>query len=286
MPPLPDKGKCRVTIYLITICHGLQFRRARIERPSLLRPRRSPRRVFNWSSVHCHRILPGRIGAVGERARRKLLRPYRSWRRATPRQALGSQLAFRFRLTAMSGTTREPAPIKSTGLLEGPRPEKVSAKQRAKLDRVACLGDVVEERETSPSARRSIAGSITLQSLGPRRSSSCAWQCGRWVQSVARQRAVHVVECFGGAEKEALDSRRSRHDLGNCAPLQRAAAVDGSIIRVPLLTPRIAVHVVPAQLPEAGLVPLRELKTVHPLRRLPEVEMRYEQARRPPVVAW
>ena len=51
----------------------------------------------------------------------------------------------------MSGTTREPAPIKSTGLLEGPRPEKVSAKRPAKLDRVACLGDVVEERETSPS---------------------------------------------------------------------------------------------------------------------------------------
>src|SRR3954453_5043075 len=49
-----------------------------------------------------------------------------------------------------------------------------------------------------------------------------------------------------------------------------------SVIRISLLVPRIAVHVVPAQLPEARLVALRELKTVHPLRRLPEVEMRHE----------
>src|SRR5215472_12100210 len=65
----------------------------------------------------------------------------------------------------------------------------------------------------------------------------------------------------------------------------RAVAAIASVIRVSLLTPRIAVHVVPAQLPEAGLVPLRELKPVHPLRRLPEVEMWHEYARRPPVVA-
>jgi hypothetical protein len=42
----------------------------------------------------------------------------------------------------------------------------VSAKRPAKLDRVACLGDVVENGETSPSARRSIASSITLELLG------------------------------------------------------------------------------------------------------------------------
>src|SRR5215470_19496942 len=65
----------------------------------------------------------------------------------------------------------------------------------------------------------------------------------------------------------------------------RAVAVIAPVIRVSLLTPRVAVHVVPAQLPEAGLVALRELKPVHPLRRLPEVEMRHEQARRPPVIA-
>src|SRR5215472_6357938 len=65
----------------------------------------------------------------------------------------------------------------------------------------------------------------------------------------------------------------------------RAVAAIASVIRVSLLTPRIAVNVVPAQLPEAGLVLLRELKPIHPLRRLPEVEMRHEQARRPTVVA-
>src|SRR3954454_2508612 len=32
----------------------------------------------------------------------------------------GSALALRYRIMAMSGTTPEPAPIKSTGLLEGP----------------------------------------------------------------------------------------------------------------------------------------------------------------------
>ena len=55
-----------------------------------------------------------------------------------------------------------------------PRPEKVSAKRPAKFDRVAYLGDVVENGETSPSRRRSIASSTTLNRSGPRRSSSCA----------------------------------------------------------------------------------------------------------------
>src|SRR4051812_8987453 len=65
----------------------------------------------------------------------------------------------------------------------------------------------------------------------------------------------------------------------------RAGPTIASVIGVSLLMPRIAVHVVPSQLPEAGLVALRELKPVHPLRRLPEVQMRHEQARRPPMVA-
>ena len=47
-----------------------------------------------------------------------------------------------------------------------PRPEKVSAKRPAKFDRVAYLGDVVENGETSPFRRRSIASSTTLESLG------------------------------------------------------------------------------------------------------------------------
>jgi hypothetical protein len=66
---------------------------------------------------------------------------------------------------AMSGTAPEPAPIKILACWRAAGRE-VSAKQRAKLDRVTYLGDIVEGRDTSPSARRSIARSITLQSLG------------------------------------------------------------------------------------------------------------------------
>jgi hypothetical protein len=68
-----------------------------------------------------------------------------------------------------------------------------------------------------------------------------------------------------------------RHVFNRSSQLyEPVVAADASVIRVPLLTPRIAVDVVPAQLPEAGLVTLRELKPVHPLRRFPEVEMRHE----------
>ena len=45
----------------------------------------------------------------------------------------------------MSGETRRPAPIKHW-FVGRPRTEKVPAKRPAKLDRVAYLGDVVEER--------------------------------------------------------------------------------------------------------------------------------------------
>src|SRR5262245_63738728 len=62
--------------------------------------------------------------------------------------------------------------------------------------------------------------------------------------------------------------------------LATASAPTDSISRVALLLPGIAVHVVPAELPEAGLVALGELQRVHPLRRLPEVEVRDEQAGR------
>src|SRR3954471_13210786 len=66
---------------------------------------------------------------------------------------------------------------------------------------------------------------------------------------------------------------------------QPAVALDASVIRVALLTPGVAINVVSAQLPEAGLIVLSELKPVHPLCRLPEIEMRHKQARRPPVIA-
>src|SRR5689334_3167229 len=57
-------------------------------------------------------------------------------------------------------------------------------------------------------------------------------------------------------------------------------SVRPSIAREALLAPRIAIHVVAAQFPEAGFVALGELQAVHPLRRFPEIEMRHEKARR------
>src|SRR6476619_8260233 len=51
-----------------------------------------------------------------------------------------------------------------------------------------------------------------------------------------------------------------------------------------LLAPGIAVDVIAAELPEAGLVSFRELQAAHPFRRLPEIEMRHEEPRRPAMV--
>src|SRR5262249_14601889 len=128
----------------------------------------------------------------------------------------GSALAFLYRIMAMSGTAPEPAPIKSTG---GPRPEKVSVKRPAKLDRVAYLGDVVEER-----------GDLAVQEALDRQLDhlGIAWGRGDRVAADGRvavgrsQPHVNVlsgcvVERFREAEKEALDGRRSRRDLDNRA---------------------------------------------------------------------
>src|SRR5688572_20248566 len=53
-----------------------------------------------------------------------------------------------------------------------------------------------------------------------------------------------------------------------CAPLP-----------VPLFAPGVAVEVVAVLLPEAGLVVLHHREAAHPLRALPEVEVRHEQTR-------
>src|SRR5688500_9614141 len=53
-----------------------------------------------------------------------------------------------------------------------------------------------------------------------------------------------------------------------------------SIPLIPLLEPRITPVVVTAHLPEALLVLGEQGQTRHPLRALPEVEVRHEQARR------
>src|SRR5690348_10807673 len=52
---------------------------------------------------------------------------------------------------------------------------------------------------------------------------------------------------------------------------------------VPLFAPRIAVAVVSIHLPESRLVVLHETQAAYPLRGLPEIQMRYEEARGPSV---
>ena len=50
-----------------------------------------------------------------------------------------------------------------------------------------------------------------------------------------------------------------------------------SISRIALFLPRIAVHVIAAQLPEAGFVTLGELQSLDPFRRFPEVKVWHQQ---------
>src|SRR5207248_7125817 len=53
---------------------------------------------------------------------------------------------------------------------------------------------------------------------------------------------------------------------------------------VTLLCPRIPPHVISVLLPESRQVVLQQLEPTHPLRALPEVEMRHEQPRGPAVL--
>jgi len=98
-----------------------------------------------------------------------------------------------------------------------PWPEKVPAERPAKLDRVADLGDVVEER-----------GDLAVQEALDRQLDHVGIARGRGDRvaahgSVAVRRSQphvnvlsgRVVERFGEVEKEALDGRRSRRDLDN-----------------------------------------------------------------------
>src|SRR5688572_28430112 len=53
---------------------------------------------------------------------------------------------------------------------------------------------------------------------------------------------------------------------------------------VPLLPPRVTVRVVPIHFPEPWLVVFHEAEPAHPFSRLPEVEVRYQEARRSTVL--
>src|SRR5262245_5281279 len=102
-----------------------------------------------------------------------------------------------------------------------PRPEKVSAKRPAKLDRVAYLGDVVEERgdlAVREALDRQLDHLGIARGRGDRVAAHGSVAVGR-SQPHVNVLTGRVVERFGEAEKEALDSRRSRRDLDNRAAL-------------------------------------------------------------------
>src|SRR5258708_19183273 len=60
-------------------------------------------------------------------------------------------------------------------------------------------------------------------------------------------------------------------------PPRRAAR---SVAPVPLLAPRVAVHVIPVRLPESGLILVMESQSLDPLGALPKIEMGHQQPRR------
>src|SRR5262245_46411882 len=111
------------------------------------------------------------------------------------------------------------------------------------------------------------------------RSSSSAAPGSRPRRSGGRRRAGRR----SGHPTRAPRARCSSSALSRrrASPLARSAS---SVASVPLLFPRVAVHVVAVGLPEAGLVVVAQLEPAHPLGALPEVEVRNEQPRGPAVL--
>src|SRR4029078_5587087 len=60
------------------------------------------------------------------------------------------------------------------------------------------------------------------------------------------------------------------------SPCKLAAA---SVTGGTLLAPGVAIDVIAAQLPKAGLIALGKLEPAHPFCRLPEIEMRHQEGR-------
>src|SRR5437868_12905467 len=61
-------------------------------------------------------------------------------------------------------------------------------------------------------------------------------------------------------------------------------ATPQSVAPVPLFQPRVAENVIAVGLPETRLVLVLQPEAAHPLRALPEVEVRHQQPRRPAVL--
>ena len=69
-----------------------------------------------------------------------------------------------------------------------------------------------------------------------------------------------------------------RWTISEIVPICQPIGVVRSITGISLLLPRIAVDMIAAQFPKAGLVAFSELEPVHPFCRLPEVKVWNEQA--------
>src|SRR4051812_39196035 len=78
-----------------------------------------------------------------------------------------------------------------------------------------------------------------------------------------------------GVSTTTSSTHASRHEMGAGAT---------SVAPVPLLSPGVAVVVVPVAFPEARLVPRVQLEPANPLGALPEVQMGHQQPGRAAVL--
>src|SRR5690349_13308278 len=79
------------------------------------------------------------------------------------------------------------------------------------------------------------------------------------------------------------DTTRATRHSSRAGVVTRAAAASftaSGVALVALLTPWISAVVIAKLLPESLLVARQELQAAHPLRALPEIEMRHEEPRR------
>src|SRR4051812_36185547 len=117
------------------------------------------------------------------------------------------------------------------------------------------------------------------------RSSTTAPPRSRLRRSGARRRAGRRGAPANRARRGSGSSRSaSRAAIGQRSRRAKSTARVAQLVApIPLFLPRVTAVVVPVGLPEAGLVVVEELDTSHPLRALPEVKVRNEQAGRPAV---
>ena len=158
-------------------------------------------------------------------------------------------------------------------------PDEVAADRAAQLELVAGP-ELVDEVRRDLAVVEPLDGEHERSILGRRGDRVAAL---RLVAVLGGQADVDVLTCpvarsSRGAQHEALDPRRLLDRLDDA---RRAAR---SVARVPLLEPWVAVVVVAVALPEARLVVVAQLQPAHPLRALPEVEVRHEQPRRAAVL--